>query len=38
MRLFLGLVSWLLIAGSAWGQTYSFGVLSQRSAVLTAQY
>jgi phosphonate transport system substrate-binding protein len=38
MRLFLCLVSWLLIACSAWGQTYTFGVLSQRSAVLTAQY
>jgi phosphonate transport system substrate-binding protein len=38
MRLFLGLVSWLLIAGSAWGQTYTFGVVPQRNPVLTAQY
>ncbi len=38
MRWFLSFVSWLLIAGCAWGQTYTFGVLSQRSAVLTAQY
>jgi phosphonate transport system substrate-binding protein len=38
MRLFLGIVSWLLIAGSAWGQTYSFGVVPLRNPVLTAQY
>ena len=28
----------LLLTASAWAETYSFGVLPQRSAVLTAQY
>jgi len=31
-------VLWLFMAIPAWAQTYSFGVLPQRSALLTAQY
>jgi phosphonate transport system substrate-binding protein len=38
MKRFAAALVLLLLTGSAWAQTHSFGVLPQRSATLTAQY
>ncbi|KAF0164540.1 MAG: phosphonate transport system substrate-binding protein [Rhodocyclaceae bacterium] len=38
MKRFSAMVLLIFLTFSAWAQTYSFGVLPQRSAVLTAQY